>query len=938
LEIRLVEAQNSAAVDLFPIRHAEKVLAAFGRAFGVLPDGSGEARKDQKQFLEHAASGLAQEGKVISVRLALFAEMMKDKAWTPATLKEVGGTEGVGVTFLEETFSATTAPPEHRYHQKAARAVLKSLLPDSGTDIKGHMRSYAELLEASSYGSRPKDFDDLIRILDGEIRLITPTDPEGKDDPGEPGGVSPRSPGVRFYQLTHDYLVPSLRAWLTRKQKETRRGRAELLLADRAVVWNARPENRQLPSLSQWFRIRWLSAKKQWTPPQRKMMGRATRYHAVRAAALGVLLSVATLTGLAIRQQVVEKQKETHAAELVQRVLEVETAQLPGVVAEMSDYRKWVDPLLRQDSDKAAANSQQQLHASLALLPVDSGQVEYLYGRLLQGQPQEVVVIREALSDHKQDLTERLWLLLENPKKDQDQRFRAACALAAFAPDDPRWEKVGDDVAATLVVQKPFVIAQWADALKGVGHWLLPPLADFLVDEKRSVSDRGLIATVYGTYAADTPDAYAQLEKQLEEKSNPNAPLDDRDAPLDDRIALVKKLDDRNALAKKQASIGMALMVLGKGEKVWPLLKYSPDPTLRSYLIERLGPGGVDPKVLTAHLEEEQEVSVKRAILSSLGEFGLDRLSLADRRNFLPRLLRLYGDDPDPGIHGSAEWLVRQWQASDEMKEIDKSLATGKVEGERQWYLNRQGQTMIMVPRPEEFWMGKGVERHRQQIGRSFAIASTDVTVEQFRACPWFKDHEYDKYYAPTGDCPMNKLSWYDAAAYCNWLSEQEGIPKGEWCYLPNKEGKYADGMRTAPDYLLRTGYRLPTEAEWEYACRAGAETGYSFGEPEDLLSKYAWFDANSLDKSHPVGSVKANDLGLFDMYGNVWEWCQDVYEGKGGDGKGTEDIRDINSRVFRGGAFNGPWWVVSSDGRNRIAPMYRNFDVGFRPARTFTP
>src|SRR5439155_404975 len=117
----------------------------------------------------------------------------KGKPWTPTTLREVGGTEGIGVTFLEETFSAATAPPEHRYHQKAARAVLKALLPESGTNIKGHMRSHDELLEASGYGSRPKDFEDLVRILDREIRLITPTDPEGKDDDqGEPGGVSPR--------------------------------------------------------------------------------------------------------------------------------------------------------------------------------------------------------------------------------------------------------------------------------------------------------------------------------------------------------------------------------------------------------------------------------------------------------------------------------------------------------------------------------------------------------------------------------------------------------------------------------------------------------------------------------------------------------------------------------------------------------------------------
>ena len=144
--------------------------------------------------------------------------------------------------------------------------MLKALLPESGTDIKGHMRSHAELLEASGYASRPKDFDDLIRILDGEIRLITPTDPEGEEDAGVAAFARTReNPDVaahphsgecgytRYYQLTHDYLVPSLRDWLTRKQKETRRGRAELLLADRAAVWNARPENRQLPSLLQWF-------------------------------------------------------------------------------------------------------------------------------------------------------------------------------------------------------------------------------------------------------------------------------------------------------------------------------------------------------------------------------------------------------------------------------------------------------------------------------------------------------------------------------------------------------------------------------------------------------------------------------------------------------------------------------------------------------------
>ena len=252
LEIGLVEGRNSASVNLFPRRHAEKVLAAFGRAFGELPADAADDSKEQSQFVLQAVATLAQDGKVISVRLALFAETFKGRPWTPATLKQVGGAEGVGAAFLEETFSASTAPPHHRLHQKAAQAVLKALLPQGGSEIKGHSRSRQELQGASGYANRPRAFANLLAMLDGELRLITPSDPEGElDDDPKHGQCADRAPGARCYQLTHDYLVSSLRKWLTRKQKESRRGRTELLLEDRAGVWNARTENCQLPSLLQ---------------------------------------------------------------------------------------------------------------------------------------------------------------------------------------------------------------------------------------------------------------------------------------------------------------------------------------------------------------------------------------------------------------------------------------------------------------------------------------------------------------------------------------------------------------------------------------------------------------------------------------------------------------------------------------------------------------
>jgi serine/threonine protein kinase len=299
-EVPLVEGHNSAAVDLFDLRHAGNVLAVFGQAFGALSAVPSAWSKDQAAFLDQAVSALAQDGKVIPVRLALFAEMVKGKPWTAATYKAIGGIEGVGVTFLEETFSAPSAPPAHRLHQKAAQAVLKSLLPEADTDIKGHMRSHEQLLAVSGYARRPGDFADLLSILDRELRLVTPTDPEGKNE-GDGMTVSadssliPHPSSLQFYQLTHDYLVPSLRDWLMRKQKETRRGRAELRLAERTALWRSKSENRHLPSLSEWANIRLFTKKSDWTATQRQMMRKAGRYHALRGAILAVCVLLATL-------------------------------------------------------------------------------------------------------------------------------------------------------------------------------------------------------------------------------------------------------------------------------------------------------------------------------------------------------------------------------------------------------------------------------------------------------------------------------------------------------------------------------------------------------------------------------------------------------------------------------------------------------------------
>jgi serine/threonine protein kinase/formylglycine-generating enzyme required for sulfatase activity len=976
LDIPIAQGVNFATVDLFDPLHARKVLAAFGCAYGRLPDNLGRCSKEQDAFLDQAVADLAEDGKVISVRLALFAEMVKGKPWTPATLREVGGTEGVGVTFLEETFTAAGAPPQHRLHQKAAQAVLKALLPEAGTDIKGHMRSRQELLAASGYAGRPRDFDELMRILDAELRLLTPTDPEGRD------GVDTASErgGEKYYQLAHDYLVPSLREWLTRKQKETKRGRAELLLADRAAIWGVRPENRQLPSLAQWLQILWLTSRRNWTAAQQRMMRRATQYHLVAGASFGLLTIVVAVVSLALRRQVVDQQDVTHAAGLVQAVLNAETAQVPGVVDGMAEYRRWTDPLLQAEYQKAAETSRQKLHASLALLPTDPAQVDYLYGRLLDASPSEVPVIREALAPHGSALQERLWSVAERPDAGKEsRRLRAASALAHYDPDDARWDGVGKQVASDLVLENPIFLGQWSEALRPVKSWLIPQLSEIFRDPRpERLTERGLAANLLADYAADRPAVLAELVKDADEKQfavifpvmaeRQGQALPALMAELNGSLPLTASEDEREKAAKRKANAAVALLRLNHPESVWPLLQQSPDPRVRSYLVHRLGPLGADPSTVIHRLEQDSNPASRRSLVLSLGEYGDKQLSASAREEVLPALQETYKTSPDPGLHAAVEWLLRtrgqaawlnqtngEWaqgkpQREQRLRQICEALATEKEKAPPTWYVTGRGQTMVVIPGPVTFLMGspeseagrsEGETQHRKRIGRSFCVSAKPVTAEQFT--------KFDRtYQLPPGspraaDLPAVSVTWFQAAAYCNWLSKEEGIPEAQWCYETDAKGEV---VKLKAKYLSLAGYRLPTEAEVEYATRAGTTCSRCFGESDELLPKYAWFAKNSNERLWPAGLLKPNDLGLFDAHGNVWTWCQEgSQEYPKGDSTGVSEDREdelevvsTRSRVLRGGSYYNQSSNSRSAYRDDDMPTYRIGRVSFRVARTLAP
>ena len=211
---------------------------------------------------------------------------------------------------------------------------------------------------------------------------------------------------------------------------------------------------------------------------------------------------------------------------------------------------------------------------------------------------------------------------------------------------------------------------------------------------------------------------------------------------------------------------------------------------------------------------------------------------------------------------------------------------------------------MLLVPIPAgEFQMGEGGEAHKVTLTKPFELGVYEVTQEQYEQVMGSKP---SKFKGPQN--PVKGVRWNDAVEFCRKLSQLS--------------------EEKAAGYV----YRLPTEAEWEYACRAGTTTKYSFGDSESELGEYAWYRANSGNTTHPAGGRKPNAWGLYDMHGNVKEWCQDWYEDyPSGPVTDPTGAASGSRRVLRGGSFFVQSSYVRSATRNN-----RYVSTGFRPARTY--
>ena len=792
---------NCAEAQLFTPAHAEQVLTEYGRAYGRFTDPPGEPSAAERKFIQEVVHERAEaegsEGKLVSVHLALLAELLKDRPWTPETLHSLGGVGQVGYHFLKANFDHGT--PYGRF-APAALALLDALLPDSGTDLKGHARPVSELQRIAAEAAPAANFNELIKVLDGQLRLITPTEPPTMDyrtkRPPEATAAA-----EQWYQLTHDYLVPSLRAWADETQGASWSGQAKRALKQRAAQWDAEHSLRALPNPVEWLLI--LCLARRTTPAQRSLVWAAS------VAWLGLLLAVIALPVIGVG--VWNRSPEKEAKALVEALLTAQPAKVPKALENLQPQRIKLQarPLLTGEFDPTNA-VQTRLHAAFGLAAYGDVQVPFLLDQAAAGPAGQAINLTRALETQKAHATNELRARL--PKTEPPEARARLATVALFLGD-------------------------------------LTPLAS-LTQTNTNPTNRTAFIHGYREWSGEAV--------QLAE--------------------ILQTIQTNAAMADVRSALCAALALMD-----WKTLAPPEQAALRK------------------------------------------------------TMQQLYTESPDGGTHSAAACALTRW---------DQPLpplpaGTNRPPPGAGWFVNSNGMTMIQIS-AGEFQMGRPEgddddKPHQVKLTRAFYMSDREVTVALFRQfasdtnlplagrlTDW--EGEYTNT-SPTANCPVQQVDWFDAVKFCNWLSGREGLSQ---CYRAstNAAGE-VEWERDPP----ANGYRLPTEAEWEYACRAVSQTVFTFGDDESRLGEYAWYNKNSSNRTWPAGRKLPNLWGLFDLHGNVWEWCEDRYgpypEGLVTNPTGPETD---NSRVLRGGS-----WVnnvpadLSCACRNHSHPGYLDVSLGFR-------
>ncbi|MCA9065271.1 MAG: SUMF1/EgtB/PvdO family nonheme iron enzyme, partial [Planctomycetaceae bacterium] len=695
-------------------------------------------------------------------------------------------------------------------------------------------------------------------------------------------------------------------------------------------------------------------------PPLAERLVRRIRRKPVATVAAGLLFCFLIAAGVAWNWSA-GNQREARITALLEALQIAEPDAVGSIVEKLSDFGWRPSPT----HSPGKITSRSDLNLCIATLSHSPESTAALTDYLPFAKSRELPLLITAIRGHM-DLTGRL-RTMQLDQLSGSSLLNYACVISATGRQGDAGVFPAATIADALVRQHPVDAQRYGNLLLNSSALLSPALWSIATNRSRDSSQRSLAVALLAEFLADSPGELAELSLVSEPASmqilmprllsHPTVAADFFQSVFDDDSnplhslppetesnspAAVAALQTATEIARRRALSAIALAQLGRPNPLVTLLQSQPDPTARSFAIEMAGPSGLSGEWFVTRFDRSQDAAFQQACLLAIDACRQLNADTAWWHALQLRLPRLWHDHPDGAVHSAINWLMRRADvATADVATADRD-GVAAAPADKLWFRNSLGQTFVIVE-PGSCGIGSPAweEDHEDdeteypvRLTRRLAVSTTEVTVADFVT---FQPKAWvSRKYSPHDDCPMVNVSWFDAARYCRWVSEREEIPETEMCFPPLDQIK--PGMKLPADYLSRNGYRLPTEFEWEYCCRASTTSSWSFGYSAELFSNYGWVLPESGNQARSVGQLKPNSFGIFDLYGNAVEWCAEArgQADRGQDGFSSFDVPANRGRSTRGGSFGDIPQTSRSARRSAQPPGSEYATTGFRLIRTY--